>query len=80
MKVSWQVTDVRKDPFAETNRIVAEEDKVEEQRGRYPHPEVYGKSRSVFVDFEREQALGEPAPDLPENLPYGPWQERGSGG
>lgn len=80
VKVSWQVTGVRKDPFAATNRIVAEEDKTEEQRGRYLHPEVYGKSRSVFVDFEREQALGEPAPDLPENLPYGPWQERGSGG
>jgi hypothetical protein len=79
VKVSWQVTGVRKDPFAVTNRVVAEEDKSEEQQGRYLHPEVYGRSRSLFVDFEREQGLDEPAPGVPENLPYGPWQERGPG-
>jgi hypothetical protein len=78
VKVCWQVTGVRKDPFAASNRVLAEEDKSEEQRGRYLHPEVYGKPRSLFVDFEREQALDQAEPQLPTGLPYGPQSGSGS--
>ncbi len=42
LKVSWQVTGVRQDPYAEANRIAVEEDKPEEERGTYLHPEAYG--------------------------------------
>ncbi len=42
LKVSWQVTGVRQDPYAEANRIVVEEDKPEAERGTYLHPEAYG--------------------------------------
>ncbi|MCU0291911.1 MAG: hypothetical protein MUF10_07950 [Thermoanaerobaculaceae bacterium] len=42
VKVSWQVTGIRKDPWAEAHRIVVEEDKPEADRGRYLHPELYG--------------------------------------
>jgi hypothetical protein len=43
MKVSWQVTGIRKDRWAEANRIVIEEEKPAEERGRYLHPQHYGQ-------------------------------------
>jgi len=42
MKVSWQVTGIRHDPWAETHPLVVERDKDPAQRGRYLHPEAYG--------------------------------------
>jgi hypothetical protein len=37
--VSWQVTGVRADKFADANRVVAEPEK--EVKGTYLHPELY---------------------------------------
>ncbi|MDQ3930271.1 MAG: hypothetical protein M3328_14130, partial [Chloroflexota bacterium] len=42
VKVSWQVTGVRKDPYAEKNKIEVEQAKPAQERGYYRHPEVYG--------------------------------------
>jgi hypothetical protein len=42
MKVSWQVTGIRQDPYANKNRIKIEEQKSELERGFYLHPESYG--------------------------------------
>jgi len=39
-KVSWQVTGIRKDAFAEKNRIQVEEDKPEAEKGSCLHPEA----------------------------------------
>jgi hypothetical protein len=44
VKVSWQVTGIRHDPFAEANRIQVEEKKSAAERGTYLYPDVYGKS------------------------------------
>ncbi len=44
VKVSWQVTGIRHDPFAEAYRIPVEEDKTGGERGRYLYPDVYGKT------------------------------------
>jgi hypothetical protein len=41
LKVSWQVTAVRHDPFARTHPILLEEEKSDSERGRYLHPEAY---------------------------------------
>ncbi|MEM7130395.1 MAG: hypothetical protein AAF702_28985 [Chloroflexota bacterium] len=43
MKVSWQVTGIRHDPYANAHRIEVEEDKPEGDRGRYLHPLVYAQ-------------------------------------
>jgi hypothetical protein len=43
MKVSWQVTGIRKDPWANANRIEVEQDKPAKERGYYLHPDVYGQ-------------------------------------
>jgi hypothetical protein len=45
MKVSWQVTGIRKDPFAEKNRIPVEEEKPAAERGYYLHHEAYGQPK-----------------------------------
>jgi hypothetical protein len=44
IEVSWQVTGVRHDPFAEQNRIKTEVSKEPENIGKYLHPEAYGRS------------------------------------
>jgi hypothetical protein len=41
VKVSWQVTGIRKDPYTERYRIPIEEDKPQAERGRYLHPHLY---------------------------------------
>lgn len=43
MKVSWQVTGIRKDPWANAHRIQVEEDKLEHERGYYIYPDLYGQ-------------------------------------
>jgi hypothetical protein len=42
MKVSWQVTGVRQDAWANAHRIPVEEDKPANERGYYLHPDLYG--------------------------------------
>jgi hypothetical protein len=43
LKVSWQVTGIRHDPYAEKHRIPVEQEKRGIARGRYLHPEAYGQ-------------------------------------
>ncbi len=43
MKVSWQVTAILKNPWANANRIQVEEDKPAKERGYYLHPDLYGQ-------------------------------------
>jgi len=44
LRVSWQVTGVRRDAYAEKYRLPIEYDKPPGERGRYLHPEAFGKS------------------------------------
>ena len=44
MKVSWQVTGIRKDPWANAHRVEVEEDKPDKERGYYIYPDLYGQS------------------------------------
>jgi hypothetical protein len=61
MKVSWQVTGIRKDPWANANRIQVEEDKPDKERGYYLHPDLYsqpeenGISHLLFPKDKREE-------------------------
>ena len=49
VKVSWQVTGVRNDPYANQNRIKPVVDKTESEKGLYLHPEVYGQDPSKAI-------------------------------
>jgi trimeric autotransporter adhesin len=53
-KVSWQVTGIRHDAYADAHRIPTEEEKTGDEQGRYLHPELFGASP--------EQAIGYRAP------------------
>ena len=49
VKVSWQVTGIRHDPWAEANRIPVEEEKPADEQGTYLVPEVYGQPHSMSM-------------------------------
>lgn len=55
IEVSWQVTGIRKDAYAEKNRIPIEESKKGHEVGRYIHPEVYGLPETLGIDYERNK-------------------------
>ena len=55
VEVSWQVTAVRADKFANENRIVSEKEK--EFKGTYLHPELYGAGNEQSETFARNQQL-----------------------
>ena len=42
MKVSWQVTGVRHDPYAKAHPLQVSVQKSLDERGYYLHPELYG--------------------------------------
>jgi len=54
IKLSWQVTGPRRDPYANVHRMRAEENRFDEERAYYLHPELYGEpsekmiNRSIF--------------------------------
>ncbi len=54
LKVSWQVTGIRQDPFANANRVQVEVDKPEDEVGTYIHPEAWGVSPDLQTDRVRE--------------------------
>jgi hypothetical protein len=60
MKVSWQITGIRKDPWANAHRVQVEEDKPDKERGHYLHPDLYGQpaengiSRLLSLEQQRK--------------------------
>ena len=53
LEVSWQVTGVRHDAFAQANPLVVEQDKSARQRGYYIHPELYGAAEEKGIEWAR---------------------------
>jgi hypothetical protein len=49
-KVSWQVTGIRQDAWANAHRIEVEEEKGVGERGSYLHPELYGQSSDKSME------------------------------
>jgi len=59
VRVSWQVTGIRRDAFANANRIPVEELKPEAERGRYLHPAAFGQPEELGLDRLVVDALTE---------------------
>ena len=53
VKVSWQVTGIRQDPFANENRVHDEVWKPEHKRGSYLHPELYNQPGTKNEKFAK---------------------------
>ncbi|HEY0230448.1 MAG TPA: hypothetical protein VGC55_04270 [Dokdonella sp.] len=49
LRVSWQVTGIRHDRYAEANRIPIEENKSPSERGKYLHPAAFGLGKEMGV-------------------------------
>lgn len=61
VKVSWQVTGVRNDPYAQKHRVVPEVEKAPEDKGKYLIPELYGKPANLTIGLppsEEKRAAG----------------------
>ena len=53
VEVSWQVTGIRQDAWANAHRIPVEEQKNARERGHYLHPELYGAPEEASIAWSR---------------------------
>jgi len=56
VEVSWQVTGIRQDAYANAHRIPLEESKPERERGFYLHPDAFNLPEERGVSFSRDGA------------------------
>jgi hypothetical protein len=54
-KVSWQVTGIRHDAWADTHRIPLEEEKKDKEAGKYLHPELFGQPETMGVNYSMKK-------------------------
>lgn len=75
MEVSWQVTGIRNDPYAQDHRFPVEQVKPEAERGTYLYPQGYGMPEEMGLEAkqraemeaQRQQARsGQEAVDEPQ--------------
>jgi hypothetical protein len=66
--VSWQVTGIRKDAYAKIHPMRVEEDKPEDERGTYLHPEAYGQPETQGTGYARANVLQNAEQEDPEGL------------
>ena len=57
MRVSWQITGIRQDAWANAHRIPVEEEKEAKLKGFYLHPELYGASAEKQVQWARHPEM-----------------------
>lgn len=57
VKVSWQVTGIRRDAWAERHRIPVEQEKPELERGFYLHPELFGQKEDRGIEWAHRPEL-----------------------
>jgi hypothetical protein len=53
MEVSWQITGIRQDAWANAHRIPVEEEKEARLKGFYIHPELYGAPAEKQIEWAR---------------------------
>jgi hypothetical protein len=51
VRVSWQVTGIRQDAWANKHRIPTEENKSDKERGFYLHPELFNQPAEKSVEW-----------------------------
>jgi hypothetical protein len=57
LEISWQVTGIRQDAWANAHSIQVEEDKPANERGTYLTPKEHGQAESKGRDYERLQRV-----------------------
>jgi hypothetical protein len=54
VKVSWQVTGIRHDAYADAHRIQVEEEKPPQEQGHYLHPELFGATPEQAIGYHAQ--------------------------
>jgi hypothetical protein len=67
VEVSWQVTGVRNDLYAQKHRLVPELEKQGMAKGKYIHPELYGFGNEMAGD-KRSLQVKAVAPVIPPSV------------
>jgi hypothetical protein len=57
VEVSWQVTGIRQDAWANAHRIPVEEDKPAEEVGTYLAPELFGMPEELGLQWHQEEGI-----------------------
>jgi hypothetical protein len=57
VEVSWQVTGIRKDAWANAHRVNVEPAKIGLYQGRYLHPELYGAPGESSIEWARHPEI-----------------------
>jgi hypothetical protein len=57
VKVSWQVTGVRRDAYAQAHPLMVEQEKDARLRGFYIHPELYGEPAEKQIEWSRHPQM-----------------------
>jgi hypothetical protein len=69
LKVSWLVTGIRQDPWANANPVPPEHEKPEAERGSFIHPGLYGQPEEKSVQRARYPQSSKPLAQLREPGP-----------
>jgi hypothetical protein len=56
-RISWLLTGIRQDAWANAHRIPVEEEKPQAERGLYLHPTELGKPAASGIDAVRHAAM-----------------------
>jgi hypothetical protein len=59
VKVSWQVTGIRNDPYVKAHPMQVEVEKMGNERGKYIHPKEYGVSETLGINYEMTHKMEE---------------------
>ena len=65
VRVSWQVTGIRKDAYANAHRIPLEVEKPAQERGTYLSPDSFGQPESKAVYYDRLERMRQKASAQP---------------
>ena len=68
-KVSWQITGIRHDAWANANRSPVEVEKAESEKGLYLHPEAFGAPLEKSVTYHN-RAAGKQSLERPKKALY----------
>jgi hypothetical protein len=68
LKVSWQVTGIRKDPWANSHRIPVEQDKPDKDKGQYLYPPGFGQPESKAIGQRSAENIPRRSQELMRHL------------
>ncbi len=54
-KISWQVTGIRKDPYAKANPVIVEQEKNANDKGKYLNPELFSQPKSKAIGYSEKE-------------------------